>query len=474
MSENILEKIAEYARERVAEAKRSITRGELEKKAFAMKCDTGFPFERALRQGDISFICECKKASPSKGIIAEDFPYLDIAREYEEAGASAISVLTEPKWFMGSDEILRRIAENANIPVLRKDFTVDEYMILEAKVLGASAVLLICAIMSEAEIKSAIGLCDRLGLSALVEAHDENEIAAAVRAGARIIGVNNRNLKDFTVDIHNSEKLRKLVPAGVLFVAESGIKTSEDIDVLRNAGVNAVLIGETLMRAEDKRSVLKRLNGRRPRIKLCGMRRPEDIAYCNEFGPDYAGMIMSPGFKRSVDLTTAAKLKAALDPSIRMTGVFVNESEETVTSAVRNGLIDMIQLHGKEDEGYIGRLKEANPGIPIIKAFKLESPADVKHAIDSGADFVLLDSGTGSGKAFDWSLLKLIPDCMRDRCFLAGGLTPDNVQEALAVFTPFAVDTSSGTETDGVKDREKIGAFVRAAGKKSQNNRHNI
>ncbi len=465
MSENILEKIAGYARERVAEAKSRIPREELEKKAFAMKCDTGFPFERALRQGDISFICECKKASPSKGVIAEDFPYLDIAREYEESGAAAISVLTEPRWFMGSDEILRSIAENVNIPVLRKDFTVDEYMILEAKVLGASAVLLIAAILSEKEIRNAIAFCDRLGLSALVEAHDENEIAAAIRAGARIIGVNNRNLKDFTVDIHNSERLRTLVPANVLFVAESGIKTPEDINVLRNAGVNAVLVGETLMRAEDKRSVLRNLKGRRPRVKLCGMRRPEDIAYCNEFGPDYVGMIMSPGFKRSVDLVTAAKLKAALDPAIRMTGVFVNESPETVTSAVRVGLIDMIQLHGNEDESYIERLREANPGIPVIKAFKLASPADVKHAIDSSADFVLLDSGTGSGKAFDWGLLKLIPDSVRDRCFLAGGLNPDNVAEALSMFTPFAVDTSSGTETDGVKDRNKIGAFVTEARK---------
>ncbi|MBR5968545.1 MAG: indole-3-glycerol phosphate synthase TrpC, partial [Lachnospiraceae bacterium] len=262
MSENILETIAAYARERVAEAKNRIPREELEKKAFAMNCETGFPFEKALREGDVSFICECKKASPSKGIIAEEFPYLEIAAEYENAGAAAISVLTEPKWFMGSDEILARIAENVSIPVLRKDFTVDEYMILEAKVLGASAVLLICAIMSEAEIKSAIELCDRLGLSALVEAHDEAEIETAVRAGARIIGVNNRNLKDFTVDIRNSERLRRLVPKNVLFVAESGIKTAEDIDVLRKAGVNAVLIGETLMRADDKKAMIKSLKGR--------------------------------------------------------------------------------------------------------------------------------------------------------------------------------------------------------------------
>lgn len=222
---------------------------------------SGFPFEKALAEGDISFICECKKASPSKGLIAEDFPYVEIAREYERAGASCISVLTEPKWFLGSDRYLQEITEAVSIPCIRKDFTVDEYMIYEARLLGASAVLLICALLPEETIREYIGICDSLGLSALVEAHDEEEIAMALRAGARIIGVNNRNLKDFTVDVHNSERLRSLVPPSVLFVAESGIKTAEDIGVLRKAGVNGVLIGETLMRSPDKKAVLDTLKG---------------------------------------------------------------------------------------------------------------------------------------------------------------------------------------------------------------------
>ena len=222
---------------------------------------SGFPFEKALAEGDISFICECKKASPSKGLIAEEFPYVEIAREYERAGASCISVLTEPKWFLGSDRYLQEITEAVSIPCIRKDFTVDEYMIYEARLLGASAVLLICALLPEETIREYIGICDSLGLSALVEAHDEEEIAMALRAGARIIGVNNRNLKDFTVDVHNSERLRSLVPPSVLFVAESGIKTAEDIGVLRKAGVNGVLIGETLMRSPDKKAVLDTLKG---------------------------------------------------------------------------------------------------------------------------------------------------------------------------------------------------------------------
>ena len=221
----------------------------------------GFEFEKALKKDDIAFICECKKASPSKGIIAEDFPYLEIAKEYEAAGADCISVLTEPKWFLGSDDYLREIAANVSIPCIRKDFTVDDYMIYEAKLLGAKAVLLICSILSQQQISEYIGICDELGISALVEAHDEAELRTAVASGARIIGVNNRNLKDFSVDTGNSRRLRELAPAAVSFVSESGVKSAEDIRLLREAGVNAVLIGETLMRAADKKAKLAELKG---------------------------------------------------------------------------------------------------------------------------------------------------------------------------------------------------------------------
>lgn len=263
MADNILEILAETARERVSEDKKKIPMEKMKELAFSMECNTdkksGFPVERALSSGDISFICEVKKASPSKGIIAEDFPYLKIAKEYEEAGAACISVLTEPSRFLGSDTYLKEIAEIVHIPVLRKDFTIDAYQIYQAKVLGASMVLLICALLDEATIREYIGICDSLGLSALVEAHDEAEIDMAVRAGARIIGVNNRNLKNFTVDVHNSERLRKLVPQNIFFIAESGIRTQDDIRVLHEAGVNGVLIGETLMRSDDKKAMLDEL-----------------------------------------------------------------------------------------------------------------------------------------------------------------------------------------------------------------------
>lgn len=221
-----------------------------------------FRFEKNLRQKEMQFICEVKKASPSKGLIAEHFPYVDIAKVYEAAGAAAISVLTETDYFLGDDRYLRQIYDAVQTPLLRKDFTVDAYQIYQAKTLGAGAVLLICAILDEKRIRSFIELCDSLGMSALVEAHDAEEVRMADSAGARIIGVNNRNLKDFTVDIGNSLRLRELVPGDTLFVAESGISTPEDVRALREGGVNGVLIGESLMRAKDKKAMLDYLRGK--------------------------------------------------------------------------------------------------------------------------------------------------------------------------------------------------------------------
>ena len=256
---SILAEIAEKTRKRVAEEKKSLP--QLRAQAEAMDASTGFPFAKALAAPGMSFICEVKKASPSKGLIAPNFPYLDIAKEYQAAGAAAISCLTEPYWFQGSDQYLKEIAQAVTIPVLRKDFTVDEYMIYGAKVLGASAVLLICAILDDGQLRDYLALAHSLGLSALVEAHDETELNRALSAGAGIIGVNNRDLRTFTVDVSNSLRLRKLAPPEVLFVSESGIKTPEDIQKLYDNGTNAVLIGETLMRAPDKKAMLAQLRG---------------------------------------------------------------------------------------------------------------------------------------------------------------------------------------------------------------------
>lgn len=258
---NILSELANNAKERVKNAKKIISEDEVKTKALSMPKDR-FPFENALKTNDISFICECKKASPSKGIISEDFPYLKIAKDYEAAGADCISVLTEPSKFLGSNNYLREIAHTVTIPCLRKDFVVDEYMLYEAKILGAKAVLLICGILDKQQLTNYIKICDALGISALVEAHNESEIKMATESEARMIGVNNRNLKDFSVDVENSRRMRELVPRDILFISESGINSHDDIKKLRNIGADAVLIGETLMRASDKKAKLSELRGK--------------------------------------------------------------------------------------------------------------------------------------------------------------------------------------------------------------------
>lgn len=257
---SILDKLSEYAKERVQNAIQHVSRQEIQAKALSMPRGK-FDFEKALKKEGLSFICECKKASPSKGLISPDFPYLQIAKEYEQAGADCISVLTEPKWFLGSDSYLLEIAEAVSIPCLRKDFIVDDYMIYEAKLLKASAVLLICSILTETQLKDYLTVCDTLGLSALVEVHNEAEVEMALNAKAKIIGVNNRNLKDFSVNTKNSLTLRKMIPNDVLFVSESGVKTTEDVQNIRNIGADAILIGETLMRAVDKKAKLNALKG---------------------------------------------------------------------------------------------------------------------------------------------------------------------------------------------------------------------
>lgn len=269
---NILVEIAEKTRERIAEEARALPLSSVRNRAEAVALSERSEraagaaakrpsFLEALQRPGMSYICEVKKASPSKGLIAPDFPYLAIAKEYEAAGASAISCLTEPFYFQGSDQYLREIAENVQIPVLRKDFTVDEYMVYQAKALGASAVLLICAILDDGQLKAYRELAKELGMDALVEAHDEAEAERALKAGAEIIGVNNRDLRTFQVDMANSIRLRSLAPADTVFVSESGIRTHEDIRRLYENQVDAVLIGETLMRSADKAGALRELNG---------------------------------------------------------------------------------------------------------------------------------------------------------------------------------------------------------------------
>lgn len=403
----ILDEIVEKRKINIAKQKQIKSLAMLKQEAEALPRNRDFPLEKALTKQDINFICEVKKASPSKGIIAQDFPYLTIAKEYELAGASAISVLTEPDYFLGEDKYLQEIAQNVSIPVLCKDFIIDEYQIYKAKILGASAILLICAILDDETLKKFFTLAEKLGLTCLVEAHDENEIKRALKIQARIIGVNNRNLKDFTVDVENSLKLRSLVPENVIFVSESGMKTRED------------------------------------------------IAIVNRYTPDYVGFIFAES-KRQVSMQTANDLAKNLDEKIKKVGVFVNTSLTQIEEIAQKVPLDIIQLHGDEDNEFIKALKN-KLDLPIWQAIKVKDIVDIERAKQSIADMILFDayvkdSVGGTGKSFNWDLLK----DFTGEFILAGGINKQNIIRAIRTTKPYIVDISSGIEKDNHKDENKV------------------
>ena len=474
----ILDKIIEATKIRVAQEKQVESPEAVKAAALALTVDTGFPFEAALRQQDFNFICEVKKASPSKGIIAEHFPYLDIAKEYEVAGAAAISVLTEPDFFKGDKKYLQEIASTVRIPVLRKDFIIDEYQIYQAKVWGASAILLICACLDVPTLIKFRELADSLGLSSLVEAHDEHEVQMAIDCGARIIGVNNRNLKDFTVDVQNSVRLRNLVQDDVIFVSESGLETPEDIQVLRDNNIGVALMGETFIRSPNKVEKLAYLYGPTyytPKVKMCGISKVETISAVVESKPDYMGLVFAPS-KRQVTVDQAKTLVEELhkqytkrynngteqsnNDEIKTVGVFVNETLDNLVTIAKETNLDAVQLHGDEDEAFIQSLKERT-NVEVWKAVQIRSAADAEAWIDSSADMLLFDAyhkdeRGGTGEVFDWSCL----DVFERPFMLAGGIDSTNVARAIRTVRPYGIDISSGIETDGVKDDEKIKAFT--------------
>lgn len=475
----ILDKIIEATKIRVAQEKQVESPETVKAAALALPSDTGFPFEAALRQQDFNFICEVKKASPSKGIIAEHFPYLDIAKEYEVAGAAAISVLTEPDFFKGDKKYLQEIASTVKIPVLRKDFIIDEYQIYQAKVWGASAILLICACLDVPTLTKFRELADSLGLSSLVEAHDEKEVQMAIDCGARIIGVNNRNLKDFTVDVQNSVRLRNLVQDDVIFVSESGLETPEDIQVLRDNNIGVALMGETFMRSPNKVEKLAYLYGPTyytPKVKMCGISKVETIPAVVEAKPDYMGLVFAPS-KRQVTVDQAKTLVEELhrgyaqkygsdtehdkNDTIKTVGVFVNETVDNLVTIANEANLDAVQLHGDEDETFIQSLKERT-NVEVWKAIQIRTAADTEKWIDSSADMLLFDAyhkdeRGGTGEVFDWSSL----DAFERPFMLAGGIDSTNVARAIRTVRPYGIDISSGIETNGMKDDKKITAFTK-------------
>lgn len=423
-----------------------------------------FPFERALGAAQMNFICEVKKASPSKGVIAEDFPYLEIGQTYEKAGAAAISVLTEPEFFQGDEAYLQQIAEAVDIPVLQKDFIVDECQIYRSKLLGASAILLLCNVLTDEELKHFYELARSLGLSCLVETHNEEEIERALKLNPAIIGINNRDLRDFSVDINNSIRLRKLIPGHIICVSESGINTRDDVKALEENGIYAALIGERFMRAKDKVEALAELYGpmRGVQAKICGLFRNEDIATVNNptARPAYAGFVFAES-PRQVTPQDARNLVSRLAPQIQSVGVFVNESIERMAHLAETIPLKIIQLSGDETEEDIKALRKLTTA-RIWKAVRVRDVNDVVAWNHSVADLILFDSYVagqhgGTGQHFDWSLLQ---ECTKP-FILAGGLTVKNLARAIRTVRPYAVDVSSGVETDGKKDRHKINEYLR-------------
>ena len=514
----ILDKIVAATEKRVRDAKANLPLSELQQQVERMPITKEFPFEQALQELDFNFICEVKKASPSKGIIAEEFPYLEIANDYEMAGAAAISVLTEPDFFLGSPQYLQEIAEAVHIPVLRKDFIIDEYQIYEAKVWGASAILLIAAILDDDTMRRFHELADSLGLSCLVEAHDETEVLRAVNLGTRIIGVNNRNLKDFTVDVNNSIRLRNLVDDSVIFVSESGLDTAADIQCLRDNDIHAALMGESFMRSANKVEKLAELYGPirhnsfmendldldvlgkkrackvealpmaevtdrvvletapvteqryEVKVKFCGITQLDTVPVLLETGPDYVGFVFAPS-KRQVTVEQAQSIARDLRDGLKTTsgakciscvGVFVNETIPTIVEIAKAVPLSVVQLHGDETIAYIETLRnqlqeQQLESVEIWKAIQVQGKEDMLPWEQAPIDGLVVDAYSKEERGGTGKTMDWsLLEGVQVPYYLAGGIGLHNVARAIRRLRPYGLDMSSSLETNGQKDAEKI------------------
>ena len=514
----ILDKIVAATEKRVRDAKANLPLSELQQQVERMPITKEFPFEQALQELDFNFICEVKKASPSKGVIAEEFPYLEIANDYEMAGAAAISVLTEPDFFLGSPQYLQEIAEAVHIPVLRKDFIIDEYQIYEAKLWGASAILLIAAILDDDTMRRFHELADSLGLSCLVEAHDETEVLRAVSIGARIIGVNNRNLKDFTVDVNNSIRLRKLVDESVIFVSESGLDTAADIQCLRDNDIHAALMGESFMRSANKVEKLAELYGPirhnsfmendldldvlgkkrackvealpisevtdrivleadsvteqryEVKVKFCGITQLDTVPVLLETGPDYVGFVFAPS-KRQVTVEQAQSIARDLRDSLKITngdkssspvGVFVNETIPTIVEIAKAVPLSIVQLHGDETIAYIETLRnqlqeQQLESVEIWKAIQVQGKEDILPWEQAPIDGLVVDAYSKEERGGTGKIIDWsLLEGVQVPYYLAGGIGLHNVARAIRRLQPYGLDMSSSLETNGQKDAKKI------------------
>jgi len=488
MSETFLDRIIAATREELADRKARVPLDEL--RARAADVTAPRPFAKALGPtpgGPARLIAEIKRASPSKGIIAENFDPVGQARAYERGGAAAISVLTEPRFFLGSLDHLAAVRAAVGLPILRKDFILDPYQVYEARAAGADAVLLICALLDNAQLADLLALTRSLGIEALVEAHTAEEARRAVEAGATVIGVNGRDLRTFAVDTSIVRHLRPLVSNDRLFIAESGISDAPGAARARAWGAEAILVGEALMRAPNPEVKVRELAyapggglikeffapSQRPFIKICGLTTPEQVEYierlCTDFlCADAFGLVLAPS-RRRVTLEQAEKIMdAALSGSgIRTVGVFVNEPVESIVHIVRTLSLDVVQLSGDETPETCADAA-AQTGIPVAKALRLRSEADLAlldaYALASAVPLLDTPSANGeyggTGKIGNWELAR--EAARRWPILLSGGLTPENVADAIRAVNPRGVDVSSGVETNGVKDPEKIRAFIEA------------
>ena len=461
-----------------------------------------------LRQSpfDVALLSEIKRASPSKGVFALDIDAPSQARKYALAGASVISVLTEPEWFKGSIEDLRAVRQVLNgMPnrpaVLRKEFIFEEYQILEARLAGADTVLLIVKMLEQAVLERLYRYSLSLGMEPLVEVQNVEEMAIAIKLGSKVIGVNNRNLESFEVDLGTTGRLRSMVPKETFLCALSGINTHQDVLDCKRDGVNGILVGEAIMRAPDASQFIQQLcagvtspapkpSSKPLLVKICGTRSAEAATEAVKAGADLVGMILVPGTKRCVNHETALAISKAVHSAQKssegavetskaardyfkyngevlrkqgplLVGVFMNQPLEEVLEKQRLYNLDIVQLHGDEPVEWANLIP-----VPVVRKFK---PGQVGIGVRGYHAVPLLDSGAGSGQRLDVSAVKstLVKD-EHLSVLLAGGLDPDNVAESVASLGDLAdkvlgVDVSSGVEVEGKQSLEKIRAFVRAA-----------
>jgi indole-3-glycerol phosphate synthase/phosphoribosylanthranilate isomerase/anthranilate synthase/indole-3-glycerol phosphate synthase/phosphoribosylanthranilate isomerase len=416
-----------------------------------------------------ALIAEVKRASPSRGLLVPNFDPPRIAETYQQNGAAAISVLTDEHFFQGHLDYLRAIREKVDLPLLRKDFIFDPYQVYEARAAGADAILLIVAMLDDKELRTLYNLTDDLNMTSLVEVHDEADLRRAMTLQPRLIGINNRDLKTFTVDLGTTEKLKPFVPPGTALVAESGIHTTQDVDRLTQLGVDAILVGESLVTAPDMAAQVHILTRPYTRTKICGITTLQDALAAVDAGADMLGFNFYPKSKRYIPPEKCVRIVSSLaqyTARIQLVGVFVNATQSEIEAIGDDCHLDIVQLSGDEPLEFLQAID-----IPAFKAIRPTSLAkaqtDAVRFAQATLPSLLVDAYQpgeygGTGHTGDWPLARTLAE--QGPIMLAGGLVPENVAQAIAQVRPWGVDVASGVESSpGKKDVAKMAAFIQAA-----------